>query len=355
MAKTGARSAFAGDEHVTRLVQIIPRAVAVPTVDDWVKALEKRRRARGVRGLNYDQRKRCRRYLETRTSKALAPFPTVRDLSDEKREPLRRLALTGASVLGPDTVDAVDQLVSDLHADAPWMRQVSTFIMLHLRASVGAGEPGLLLPPILLVGDPGCGKSQYAVRIAELAAVPMRRIDVGSGAAGFRISGLEKGWNGANPGVPVETVIATKTANAMFVVDEIDKAGALIGTKGGGTSVTVSLLELLEPATASAFECPAYRLPFDLSRLAWILTANVLEDVPYTIRDRCKVFQVPNPTSEDLIAVFDRQIRDLDDVELVATARSTLASSLSNGTMSLRQLRAYIAAVRGFSSRPRFH
>lgn len=340
---------------MTRLLQIIPRAVAVPTVDDSIKALETRRRARGLGGLTYDQRKRCKRYLETWMSRVLAPFPTVRDLSNERREPLRQLALTGATVLGPSTVDEVDQLVSELHAHAPWMWQVSTFIMMHLRASVEAGETGLLLPPILLVGDPGCGKSQYAQRIAELAAVPMRRIDVGSGAAGFRISGLEKGWNGASPGVPIETVLATKTANAMFVVDEIDKAGTLIGTKGGGTSVTVSLLELLEPATASAFECPAYRLPFDLSRLAWILTANALEDVPYPIRDRCKVFQVPNPTPEDLIAVFDRQISDLDDVELIATARSALCSSLSDGTISLRQLRAYIAAVRGFSSKPRFH
>lgn len=355
MANAQAPSAIAGGRNMTRLVQIIPRAVAVPPVDDSVKALEARRRARGMRGLDYDQRKRCKGYLETWASKALAPFPTVRDLSAEKREQLRRLALTGASVLGPSTVDEVDQLVSELHAHAPWMRQVSTFIMLRLRASVGAGETGLLLPPILLVGDPGCGKSQYAQRIAELAAVPMRRIDVGSGSAGFRISGLEKGWNSSAPGVPVEAVIATQTANPLFVVDEVDKAGLLSGTKVSGTSITVSLLEMLEPATAARFECPAYRLPFDLSRLVWIMTANALEDVPDPIRDRCRVFRVPNPGQQDLITVFDRQTRDLDDRDLVAAARSTLGASLSNGTMSLRQLRAYIDAVRGFSSKPPFH
>ena len=221
---------------MTRLVQIIPRAVAVPTVDDSIKTLEKRRRARGMGGLDSDQRKRCKRYLETLTSKALAPFPTVRDLSNEKREPLRRLALTGASVLGPNTVDAVDQLVSELHADAPWLREISTFMMMHLRANIEAGETGLILPPILLVGDPGCGKSEYACRVAELANVPWRRIDVGSGSAGFRISGLERGWNSSSPGVPVETVIATLTANPAFVVDEVDKAGTLDSTKGGGPS-----------------------------------------------------------------------------------------------------------------------
>ena len=151
--------------------------------------------------------------------------------------------------------------------------------MLHLRANIEAGETGLVLPPILLVGDPGCGKSEYARRIAELACVPMRRIDVGSGGAGFRISGLEKGWNSSAPGVPVETVIATQTANPAFVVDEVDKVGMLSSAKTGGTSVTVSLLEMLEPATAAKFECPSYRLPFDMSRLVWIMTANALEDV----------------------------------------------------------------------------
>ena len=355
MAKTRVPSTLAGGGNMTRLVQIIPLAVAVPTVDESVKALETRRRVRGMGGLTYDQKKRSRRFLETWTSRALAPFPTVRDLSNERREPLRRLALTGASVLGPNTADAVDQLVSELHADAPWLREISTFLLMHLRANIEAGETGLILPPILLVGEPGCGKSAYACRVAELADVPWRRIDVGSGSAGFRISGLEKGWANAAPGVPVETVVATLTANPVLVVDEVDKCGMLSGAKVSGTSVTVSLLEMLEPATAARFECPAYRLPFDMSRLVWIMTANSLESVPDPIRDRSHVFRVPNPAPEDLIAIFDRQTRDLDDRDLVAAARSTLGASLSNGTMSLRQLRAYIDAVRGFSSRPRFH
>lgn len=217
------------------------------------------------------------------------------------------------------------------------------------------GETGLILPPVLLVGDPGCGKSQYARRVAEIAGVPSRRIDVGSGSAGFRISGLEKGWSSAASGLPVETVIATQVANPLFVVDEVDKTGMLKGEKSAGTSVIVSLLEMLEPATAAKFECPAYRLPFDMSRLVWILTANDLDSVPAPIRDRCRVFLIPNPTQGDLLSVFDRQTSDIGDRDLVSDARATLEASLSSAVMSLRRLRAFIDAVRAFSTKPRFH
>lgn len=340
---------------MTRRVPIVPRAVSVLCADETVKLLEARRIARGLGPMSYDNKRRYRRRLDARVDRLLADFPTVRDMSDQRREPIRQLAAAGAAVLGPSTRDEVDHLAAKLHAEAPWMQEVSSFIMLHLRANIDAGETGLVLPPILLVGDPGCGKSQYARRIAEIAAVPTRRIDVGSGSAGFRISGLEKGWNGAAPGVPVETILATQTANPVVIVDEVDKAGVLKGEKIAGSSVTVSLLEMLETATAAKFECPAYRLPFDMSLLVWILTANSLEGVPTSIRDRCRLFQVPNPSQGDLLTVFDRQTGDIDDRDLIADARSTLEASLSNAAMSLRRLRAFIDAVRAFSSKPRFH
>lgn len=340
---------------MTRRIPIVPRAVSVPSTEEALRVLEARRIARGLGPLLYERKQRYRKRLETRFARLLGAFPTVRDLTAEKREPIRLLAASGARMLGPLTPDEVDHLAADLHAEAPWMCEASNFIMLRLRANVAAGETGLLLPPVLLVGDPGCGKSEYARRVAEIAGVPSRRIDVGSGAAGFRISGLEKGWNSASPGVPVETVITTRVANPLFVVDEIDKAGMLKGSRSAGTSVTVSLLEMLEPATAAKFECPAYRLPFDMSRLVWILTANDLDNVPAPIRDRCRVFRVPNPTPGHLLSVFDRLTGDIDDRDLVSDARATLETSLSSAAMSLRRLRAFIAAVRAFSSKPRFH
>lgn len=340
---------------MTRRIPIVPHAVSVLSTDEALKLLEARQINRGLGLLHVESKQRCRKRLDARFARMLAAFPTVRDMTAEKREPIRQLARNGAAVLGPVTLDAVDHLVAELHAEAPWLREVSNFIMLQLRANVVAGETGLILPPILLVGDPGCGKSQYARRIAEIAGVPSRRIDVGSGSSGFRISGLEKGWGNSAPGVPVETVIATQVANPLFVVDEVDKAGILKSDKIAGTSITISLLEMLEPATAAKFECPAYRLPFDMSRLAWILTANDLESVPAPICDRCRVFLVPNPTQDDLLWAFDRQTGDISDRDLVLDARATLEASLSCAGMSLRRLRAFIDAVRALEAKPGFH
>ena len=84
------------------------------------------------------------------------------------------------------------------------MSEVGTFLMRHMRRAIEKGRLGLSIPPILLVGPPGDGKTTYARLIAELAGTPFRQIDVGSGSAGFRITGLERGWSSAQSGVPVE-------------------------------------------------------------------------------------------------------------------------------------------------------
>lgn len=86
-------------------------------------------------------------------------------------------------------------------------------------APSGCGGRGFALPPVILVGPPGIGKSHFARRLAELAMLPIRMIDVGGGSAGFRISGTEKGWSSEQPGLPVETVLATRIANPVMVVD----------------------------------------------------------------------------------------------------------------------------------------
>lgn len=129
---------------------------------------------------------------------------------------------------------------------------------------VAAGGRGFALPPVILAGPLGIGTSHYARTIAQLLGSPALMIDVGGGSAGFRISGTEKGWGSEQPGIPVETIIATHVANPIMVVDEVDKTGTLHGIKGGSTSITTSLLRMLEPGRERSFEYPFYRVPFDM-------------------------------------------------------------------------------------------
>lgn len=238
----------------------------------------------------------------------------LRDLKSEYHPALMRLICNQAVIVGPRTTHDVDELFADIHAETPWFAEVSTFLMHRVRADVAAGRPGFCPPPIILVGRPGDGKSQYARSLAQRLTLPYRQIDVGSGTAGFRISGLERGWASAMPGSPVETIVATGVGNPAMIVDEVDKSGSIeFSRTNQSTSIATSLLQVLEPQTAANFDCPFYRVRFDLRSVVWILTANSAANLPDPLRDRCRVFHIQPPTPDQIFASYDRLSAGLDD------------------------------------------
>ncbi|AUH34315.1 ATP-binding protein [Paracoccus tegillarcae] len=103
-------------------------------------------------------------------------------LAKEARAQVTALARAGAALSGPSTRDEVYQFAADLHAESPWMRGVSAWIMHQMLVHVDVGGCGLTVLPVILAGPPGIGKSHYARRLAELAGAPSRLIDVGSGS-----------------------------------------------------------------------------------------------------------------------------------------------------------------------------
>ncbi|MCL3883570.1 AAA family ATPase [Marivita sp. GX14005] len=231
----------------------------------------------------------------------------------ELRPALTALAREGARLSGPATANDVHVLAAALHAESGWMRDVSTWIMQQMLRHVAGGGRGFALPPVILAGPPGIGKSHYARKLADLAGTPVRMIDVGGGSAGFRISGTEKGWGTEQPGVPVETILARKVANPLMIVDEIDKAGIARSTRGSSTSIVTSLLQMLETGTARHFECPFHRIAFDMSRVVWIMTANDVDRIPAPLRDRSRLFILPKLSAVDAIRHFDRLTADCED------------------------------------------
>ncbi len=176
-------------------------------------------------------------YQQERKAKSLAADAHSRrlrevglgSLTKEARAQVTALAHAGAALSGPQTESAVYELAAKIHAESPWMRDVSSWIMTQLLAHVSAGGRGLAVPPVILSGPPGIGKSHYARRLAELAGVPSRLIDVGSGSAGFRITGTEKGWSSAQAGIPVEMILSSRVANPVMVVNRHAKLTHLGG------------------------------------------------------------------------------------------------------------------------------
>ncbi len=145
------------------------------------------------------------------------------------------------------------------------MAEATTLIWRALRRSVASGEPGFRLPPLILEGGPGIGKSAWARRLAELLAVPFEIIDAVSEPASFAVAGVQRGWGSASPGRPLDLILNRQTANPLIVIDEAEKAGSAQTSNGQSVSLSGAMLPLLEASIARRWNCPFYRVPFDMS------------------------------------------------------------------------------------------
>lgn len=245
---------------------------------------------------------------------------------------------------GPETDHAVDELAADIHERAPWLSKATMTIWHHLRASRATGLSGLALPPLLLYGSQGTGKSTLARILAEQSGTPHTELDVGAGTAAFRIVGVEAGWSTRQIGEVVRLVCESKTANPLIVINEIDKVGH--STKSGTgtrTSMSDALLPLLERSTAARFRCPASGLEFDLSRINWVLTANEVSAIDPVLRSRLEPVEVPSLSHADLDLYIDLTIPEADR-ELVRQ----IVSELTTGPqLTLRHISRLADRLRG--------
>lgn len=156
------------------------------------------------------------------------------------------------------------------------------------------------LPPVILIGPPGCGKSTNARKLAELSGAPVRKLDAAASNASFAVAGADATWGGAQAGVSLQEIAKTGIANPIMIVDEIEKAGALRSSGGSRVSLPEALLGLLEPSSSTSWECPYTRRSYNMSQISWILTANTRTGIPAPLLDRCRVFDIGHPQGEDL-------------------------------------------------------
>ena len=120
-------------------------------------------------------------------------------------------------------------------------------------------------------------------------------------AASFSVAGTQRGWGNAGPGKVLDTVLNHRVLNPLVIVDEVEKAGGVGDASGTRHNLTEALLALLEPTTAARWECPFYRVPFDMSGIGWIMTANSRAGLPDPLLSRCPPLVLPPLTLSDLI------------------------------------------------------
>lgn len=197
-------------------------------------------------------------------------------LSHLKSDEVQRLKVfrDGAKLITVESEHCADKIAAALHDEMPWMDAASELVWQALRRFARDGDPGIRLPPMLLVGPPGIGKSSWARKLGELLSMPTTIAEATGEPASFSIVGSQHGWNNATPGRLLETILRTQVANPLIVVDEIEKAGTATSSTGRVYDLTNALLPLLERSSATRWSRPCFRVVFDLSWVGWVMTAN---------------------------------------------------------------------------------
>jgi len=140
------------------------------------------------------------------------------------------------------------------------------------------------------------------------------------------------------------------------VVDEICKAKSVTSTRGTSYAFADALLSLLEPATAKAWDCPYFRVRFDMSHISWILTSNNVENVSEPVRNRCQVIGIPDVTTAQLQDFALKKGRGLELSEPALDAIVMVidqAPTVTRRRLSLRDVVRMLERAEMLEGRPR--
>jgi len=206
----------------------------------------------------------------------------------------------------PSTLPEMERLFAEL----PNFTEVLEDIRKHLALCIDSND-SIELPPMLLLGEPGIGKTHFARKVAELLGTGFGFVPMSSLTAGWVLSGASSQWKNAKPGKVFDTFVNGEYANPVIVVDELDKASG-----DGQYDPLGALYELLEVKTATRFVDEFVELPIDASGAVWLATANDPGRIPEPLLDRLNVYEIDAPDAEGArsiaLAIY-REIRGSHD------------------------------------------
>ncbi len=265
-------------------------------------------------GNNDDELERLKEKL------AAAKLPDdVRAVVDRELKRLERLASQG-----PERSVAMDWL--ERIADLPWgkytavdldlgvleealdrshhgLEEVKRQVVEHLsvRKLAGHGRADVLL----LVGPPGVGKTSIGQAIADASGRKLVRVALGGVRDEAELRGHRRTYIGSRPGRLIEGIRRAGAQDPVVLLDEVDKLG-----KGWQGDPAAALLEILDPEQNHAFVDHYLEVPFDLSKVLFVATANDLSQVPDPLRDRMEVLEIAGYTREEKVVIARNHLLD---------------------------------------------
>ena len=215
----------------------------------------------------------------------------LNDLSEGANDALRttyeKMLKTGnlRFCVKPNRMPSIDDLIDALPNFADPLDDIRKQVALCLET-----EDRLELMPILLLGDPGIGKTHFAKQLARLLGTAYQYVAMSSLTAGWILSGASSQWKNAKPGKVFDALVNGSYANPVITVDEIDKA-----TGDSQFDPLGALYALLEHDTAQSFIDEFAEIPINAGHVIWIATANDARSIPEPIMNRMNVYEIPPP------------------------------------------------------------
>jgi len=207
----------------------------------------------------------------------------------------------GRFLVRPTSADMIDEL----YDSCPNFSEVIDDLRKYVALSVAGNEP-MSFTPILLLGEPGIGKTHFARELASRLGTGHEFISMSSLTAGWVLSGASSQWNNAKPGKVAHTLVHGDYANPIVVLDEVDKAGGDSRYDPLG-----ALYNLLERDTARAFKDEFVDVDIDASHILWVTTANDERAIPEPILNRMNIYEVPRPDHDAAISIAATLYREI--------------------------------------------